>query len=257
MRIVLFRLQKYKKFESNSQRKWAIEHVDYRCFDCKSTKNLRAIHNKAEAEAEIAKVVSTAKVQKIWEQFTTEAKETFRQGGLFRLQKYKKFESNSQPSFTPYIQNIVVSTAKVQKIWEQFTTTRSACFALCRCFDCKSTKNLRAIHNAQNNGAKRRRVVSTAKVQKIWEQFTTELRSLTYDHELFRLQKYKKFESNSQHNIPSALAQFRCFDCKSTKNLRAIHNDYYWFWPRQMVVSTAKVQKIWEQFTTKMAVQMV
>ena len=42
----------------------------------------------------------------------------------------------------------------------------------------------------------------------------------------------------------------RCFDCKSTKNLRAIHNDWVvWGFSRE-VVSTAKVQKIWEQFTT-------
>ena len=42
------------------------------CFDCKSTKNLRAIHNQAAIET--------------------------LQATLFRLQKYKKFESNSQPA---------------------------------------------------------------------------------------------------------------------------------------------------------------
>ena len=41
---------------------------------------------------------------------------------------------------------------------------------------------------------------------------------------LFRLQKYKKFESNSQLLQPQILTKHRCFDCKSTKNLRAIHN---------------------------------
>ena len=35
------------------------------CFDCKSTKNLRAIHNIAYTKKERVKVVSTAKVQKI------------------------------------------------------------------------------------------------------------------------------------------------------------------------------------------------
>ena len=60
------------------------------CFDCKSTKNLRAIHN----EAEIAN----------WRK------------ELFRLQKYKKFESNSQLTQVNIPQLHVVSTAKVQKI---------------------------------------------------------------------------------------------------------------------------------------------
>ena len=35
------------------------------CFDCKSTKNLRAIHNRSEASKADSEVVSTAKVQKI------------------------------------------------------------------------------------------------------------------------------------------------------------------------------------------------
>ena len=41
-------------------------------------------------------------------------------------------------------------------------------------------------------------VVSTAKVQKIWEQFTTKTKHNEHIQKLFRLQKYKKFESNSQ-----------------------------------------------------------
>ena len=70
MVLVLFRLQKYKKFESNSQ--------------------LAPSNNKK------CSVVSTAKVQKIWEQFTTEKVQDVILEKLFRLQKYKKFESNSQ-----------------------------------------------------------------------------------------------------------------------------------------------------------------
>ena len=66
------------------------------------------------------------------------------------------------------------------------------------CFDCKSTKNLRAIHNLSLGKKKFREVVSTAKVQKIWEQFTTGEYSAITLQMLFRLQKYKKFESNSQ-----------------------------------------------------------
>ena len=144
---------------------------------------------------------------------------------LFRLQKYKKFESNSQRENYDY----------------QYKRG---------CFDCKSTKNLRAIHNTLATLCYVRKVVSTAKVQKIWEQFTTEMIIHAPFKELFRLQKYKKFESNSQHSAISLLYSICCFDCKSTKNLRAIHNTTCSTTYSTTVVSTAKVQKIWEQFTT-------
>ena len=196
----LFRLQKYKKFESNSQ--------PQRC------------------SASVLHVVSTAKVQKIWEQFTTDFIMKVKQVQLFRLQKCKKFESNSQ-------QMIVHAPLKD------------------RCFDCKSTKNLRAFHNSQNTKYSPPWVVSTVKVQKIWEQFTTDLYDVHEYNELFRLQKYKKFESNSQPRYGVRLDFSSCFDCKSTKNLRAIHNLYSRRATRALVVSTAKVQKIWEQFTTE------
>ena len=119
----------------------------------------------------------------------------------------------------------VVSTAKVQKIWEQFTTKEKKEICQLGCFDCKSTKNLRAIHNPQ---------------------FVTNSVVL-----LFRLQKYKKFESNSQPQSTCIRTTTSCFDCKSTKNLRAIHNGSLIAAGTQFVVSTAKVQKIWEQFTTR------
>ena len=169
------------------------------CFDCKSTKNLRAIHNHNHKPLSDNPVVSTAKVQKIWEQFTTDGVKTTYRTRLFRLQKYKKFESNSQ--------RIMLITMILKS-----------------CFDCKSTKNLRAIHNWNISQWRNASVVSTAKVQKIWEQFTTNIKVICYSCMLFRLQKYKKFESNSQ-----LLSRF-----KNTG----------------IVVSTAKVQKIWEQFTT-------
>ena len=61
---------------------------------------------------------------------------------------------------------------------------------------------------------------------------------------LFRLQKYKKFESNSQQIIMGTENSQGCFDCKSTKNLRAIHNINRTYQLYKIVVSTAKVQKI-------------
>ena len=200
MKVSLFRLQKYKKFESNSQHFDDRKRQRYCCFDCKSTKNLRAIHN-------FYLCMATANM-------------------LFRLQKYKKFESNSQPS----------------RIKDNST--------FC-CFDCKSTKNLRAIHNNKRWYCCCSEVVSTAKVQKIWEQFTTATPCLLPTISLFRLQKYKKFESNSQRSEASKAESEGCFDCKSTKNLRAIHNLTPVAMSSASVVSTAKVQKIWEQFTTE------
>ena len=163
----LFRLQKYKKFESNSQPNTSVRAPPRCCFDCKSTKNLRAIHN---GECSQKGLIT-----------------------LFRLQKYKKFESNSQLNSLGYI------------------------FGYC-CFDCKSTKNLRAIHNKSSCNSVSQR--------------------------LFRLQKYKKFESNSQLPMPSPAYTSSCFDCKSTKNLRAIHNCGSAVVHSVNVVSTAKVQKI-------------
>ena len=198
--------------------------IRWRCFDCKSTKNLRAIHNWKVRPGSLQRVVSTAKVQKIWEQFTTLITITPLSSWLFRLQKYKKFESNSQQ-------------------FPESSRTKSCCF------DCKSTKNLRAIHNSRttsitlswlfrlqkykkfesNSQLKELRsltydVVSTAKVQKIWEQFTTQHTECVSLILLFRLQKYKKFESNSQRPLRKTTERSGCFDCKSTKNLRAIHN---------------------------------
>ena len=170
------------------------------CFDCKSTKNLRAIHNFYLWYVMQLKVVSTAKVQKIWEQFTTDTANLTTASGLFRLQKYKKFESNSQRQWTSLL-------------------------SLSCCFDCKSTKNLRAIHNWDDSPRSFQGVVSTAKVQKIWEQFTTRLLVVGCSFSLFRLQKYKKFESNSQLPFMAVVKVYCCFDCKSTKNLRAIHNN--------------------------------
>ena len=249
-RSLLFRLQKYKKFESNSQLTLSSFHSLTCCFDCKSTKNLRAIHNSQLAHIQKPRVVSTAKVQKIWEQFTTVVVPFIDVNPLFRLQKYKKFESNSQPwkgrrSSTAccfdckstknlraihnahYFTNDKVMLFRLQK-YKKFESNSQLIAeptkALFSCFDCKSTKNLRAIHNSP------------------WWYWR--------NVKLFRLQKYKKFESNSQRIVWFCFCLRSCFDCKSTKNLRAIHNIGEGELRLPIVVSTAKVQKIWEQFTT-------
>ena len=168
------------------------------CFDCKSTKNLRAIHNQKVNDWSFRLVVSTAKVQKIWEQFTTKVVQLLILRSCFDCKSTKNLRAIHNCHQRIGKNRCVVSTAKVQKIWEQFTTRAAVCLNSLSCFDCKSTKNLRAIHNTIELNQASHQVVSTAKVQKIWEQFTTPCCVTIRKH--------------------------GCFDCKSTKNLRAIHN---------------------------------
>ena len=54
------------------------------------------------------------------------------------------------------------------------------------------------------------------------------------------------FNSETTFNfvIHNQLCVSCCFDCKSTKNLRAIHNGWQPRYSEYKVVSTAKVQKI-------------
>ena len=171
-----------------------------------------------------APVVSAAKVQKIWEQFTTLKQLDAHFGGCFGCKSTKNLRAIHNIHWNSVSVKLVVSAAKVQKIWEQFTTRGTISCAFARCFGCKSTKNLRAIHNRDDSTRSIQRVVSAAKVQKIWEQFTTaifdELRTAT----LFRLQKYKKFESNSQLSSYHCLIRISCFGCNRTTHLRAIHH---------------------------------
>ena len=145
---------------------------------------------------------------------------------------------------------IVVSTAKVQKIWEQFTTWVLPLRRSRQLFRLQKYKKFESNSQHPCPTGWRLFVVSTAKVQKIWEQFTTQQLRLFNLLRLFRLQKYKKFESNSQLTTSVTPTAHSCFDCKSTKNLRAIHNIRPCGAAVIHVVSTAKVQKIWEQFTT-------
>ena len=170
-------------------------------------------------------VVSTAKVQKIWEQFTTSLCVVIFCSWLFRLQKYKKFESNSQPKENwPNSEASCFDCKSTKNLRAIHNRPVPPQLAWHSCFDCKSTKNLRAIHNTAEQLKQAQLVVSTAKVQKIWEQFTTNRRWNATHYALFRLQKYKKFESNSQQRWNTIKKWLSCFDCKSTKNLRAIHN---------------------------------
>ena len=201
------------------------------CFDCKSTKNLRAIHNSSLLCEKVLLVVSTAKVQKIWEQFTTRCTTNTANFCCFDCKSTKNLRAIHNPTANFRICVQVVSTAKVQKIWEQFTTVRSCQLQDNGLFRLQKYKKFESNSQPRRTKQPRLVVVSTAKVQKIWEQFTTSRRMTISAFWLFRLQKYKKFESNSQLVLRNGLKRLRCFDCKSTKNLRAIHNEsvHYWY----------------------------
>ena len=87
---------------------------------------------------------------------------------LFRLQKYKKFESNSQQSgVLPRLPLMLFRLQKYKKFESNSQLAATPLTILMCCFDCKSTKNLRAIHNYRRRRRSKIKVVSTAKVQKI------------------------------------------------------------------------------------------
>ena len=147
MVYVLFQLQIYTNFESNSQ----------------------PIVNQFEIEC----VVSAANIYKFRKQFTTKQCAEVFVGRLFQLQIYTNFESNSQPVFESNFTCSVVSAANIYKFRKQFTTSRDTMKAIyklfqlqiytnfesnsqlvrllcdvCRgCFSCKYIQISKAIHN--------------------------------------------------------------------------------------------------------------
>ena len=94
--VVLFPMQIYTNFESNSQLKHYTQGKGVGCFRCKFTQILKAIHNPL--------------------------CEMCMKYGLFPMQIYTNFESNSQPYCNKDLHNVVVSDANLHKFWKQFTT---------------------------------------------------------------------------------------------------------------------------------------
>ncbi len=143
-------------------------------------------------------VVSDANLHKFWKQFTTTTAAVAIKMVLFPMQIYTNFESNSQHMLVQHFFNVVVSDANLHKFWKQFTTSMLCRDWVWRCFRCKFTQILKAIHNyyAQN----------TAAVM------------------LFPMQIYTNFESNSQLKLYLNGEEVGCFRCKFTQILKAIHN---------------------------------
>ena len=166
-------MQIYTNFESNSQPRFDAIDASTRCFRCKFTQILKAIHNHIWHMKMIILVVSDANLHKFWKQFTTVMSITLSVIVLFPMQIYTNFESNSQPANATY-------------------------FIAQSCFRCKFTQILKAIHNWTN--------------------------CLEWTLQLFPMQIYTNFESNSQPWQQKRFHKLSCFRCKFTQILKAIHN---------------------------------
>ena len=108
-------MQIYTNFESNSQPLLTVDVLKFRCFRCKFTQILKAIHNHSNPLSDIR--------------------------GLFPMQIYTNFESNSQ------LREIVPP-------------------ATAGCFRCKFTQILKAIHNYRQSTVPSSQVVSDANLHK-------------------------------------------------------------------------------------------
>ena len=171
--ILLFPMQIYTNFESNSQHKRYDMPCQSYCFRCKFTQILKAIHNTAWAVCIVWRIVSDANLHKFWKQFTTRIWQFYYDQSLFPMQIYTNFESNSQ-------QEIIWSSP----YWY--------------CFRCKFTQILKAIHNNELVKKTAQTIVSDANLHKFWKQFTTWRIDRWCLAWLFPMQIYTNFESNSQ-----------------------------------------------------------
>ena len=122
------------------------------------------------------------------------------------MQIYTNFESNSQQ------------------------TSRDMAWAT-GCFRCKFTQILKAIHNLTAAALVVLNVVSDANLHKFWKQFTTVFCLTWCLSQLFPMQIYTNFESNSQPNNHPMF--------------------------RNTVVSDANLHKFWKQFTTDNTAQII
>ena len=145
--------------------------------------------------------------------------------GLFPMQIYTNFESNSQ----------------LASRWNVPQT---------HCFRCKFTQILKAIHNPDYHIERHEPIVSDANLHKFWKQFTTGMRFRSVCSRLFPMQIYTNFESNSQLLTHNRHCPSHCFRCKFTQILKAIHNNGWICNCVSRIVSDANLHKFWKQFTT-------
>ena len=245
---LLFPMQIYTNFESNSQRIQNSLFLSYDCFRCKFTQILKAIHNEYKTRYSYLTIVSDANLHKFWKQFTTLPHLTKASRGLFPMQIYTNFESNSQRRQRP---DGSLLNANLHKFWKQFTTRYDRCCVLSHCFRCKFTQILKAIHNRWTERCGVWIIVSDANLHKFWKQFTTVREVVALFVELFPMQIYTNFESNSQRERHRPVTFSNCFRCKFTQILKAIHNGALLLHHALQIVSDANLHKFWKQFTTR------
>ena len=226
---------------------WVTSMTGY-CFRCKFTQILKAIHNEYKTRYSYLTIVSDANLHKFWKQFTTLPHLTKASRGLFPMQIYTNFESNSQRRQRP---DGSLLNANLHKFWKQFTTRYDRCCVLSHCFRCKFTQILKAIHNRWTERCGVWIIVSDANLHKFWKQFTTVREVVALFVELFPMQIYTNFESNSQRERHRPVTFSNCFRCKFTQILKAIHNGALLLHHALQIVSDANLHKFWKQFTTR------
>ena len=112
---MLFQLQIYTNFESNSQHIPTSMIAFCSCFSCKYIQISKAIHNYLRFRLCFSSVVSAANIYKFRKQFTTDISAIYYILQLFQLQIYTNFESNSQRILSLCSRQDVVSAANIYK----------------------------------------------------------------------------------------------------------------------------------------------
>ena len=141
------------------------------------------------------------------------------------MQIYTNFESNSQLSDVVKIHIGIVSDANLHKFWKQFTTYFLCVWKFLVLFPMQIYTNFESNSQPYDGSTPQGNIVSDANLHKFWKQFTTWGFSILYWTQLFPMQIYTNFESNSQHEDFPSYIEHNCFRCKFTQILKAIHNE--------------------------------
>ena len=114
------------------------------------------------------------------------------------MQIYTNFESNSQLSDVVKIHIGIVSDANLHKFWKQFTTYFLCVWKFLVLFPMQIYTNFESNSQPYDGSTPQGNIVSDANLHKFWKQFTTWGFSILYWTQLFPMQIYTNFESNSQ-----------------------------------------------------------
>ncbi len=296
----LFPMQIYTNFESNSQQTSGTVIIDTvvsdanlhkfwkqfttwqphrhhrgSCFRCKSTQILKAIHNSKINNMTPLVVVSDANLHKFWKQFTTHESRITWETCCFRCKSTQILKAIHNTESNIKVVLTVVSDANLHKFWKQFTTPCLRCGRYQRLFPMQIYTNFESNSQHIQVYKEYRKVVSDANLHKFWKQFTTRTILTQHDKQLFPMQIYTNFESNSQRfhrlslfclvvsdaNLHKFWKQFttssrlrittrRLFPMQSYTNFESNSQLAVRFMDHIHVVSDANLHKFWKQFTT-------